>query len=279
MVQKSPQPSAAAVRHVVIVSLDGGKPSVIRTCKMPVLERLVREGAGTWEARTVFPSITLLSHASMVTGVVPREHGLLWNDWHPEKGYLKSPTIFKLAKAHDKKMVGGIFAGKEKFAHLMEKGSLDAFAATGGGATVVAEYASQFLVRARPNLTLVHFADPDSAGHSKGWGTPEQRQAFENCDRALGILGDALRRAGMWEKTVVIVTADHGGHAKTHGSAWEEDMNIPWWTSGASVRKGTLLKGPVRTIDTAATALWLLGVPVPRTMEGQPVREAYSVGS
>lgn len=211
----------------------------------------------------------------MVTGVVPREHGLTWNDWHPEKGVLKTPTIFKLAKAHDKKLVNGIFAGKEKFAHLMERGALDSFAIPDGRALVVAETAAAFFLRRRPNLTLVHFADPDSAGHSKGWGSPEQRRAFEECDQALGILLRGIDKAGMSSRTTVIVSADHGGHDKTHGSAWSEDMNIPWWTSGAGVRRGTALRGPVRTIDTAATALWLLGIPIPRTMEGQPVREAF----
>ncbi|MFY7952204.1 MAG: alkaline phosphatase family protein [Armatimonadaceae bacterium] len=276
MIQTTPTRSQTPVQHVVIVSFDGGKPSVMRSCKMPNMERVVREGAGTWAARTVFPSITLLSHASMVTGVVPREHGLLWNDWHPEKGYLKAPTIFKTAKAADKKLTSGIFAGKEKFAHLMEKGVLDAMTVTGGGAVVVADSAARFITRVKPNLTLVHFADPDSAGHSKGWGSPEQKAAFEHCDRALGILLDALKKAGIADRSVVITSADHGGHAKTHGSAWEDDMNIPWWTAGATVRRGSVLKGPVRTIDTAATALWLLGVPVPKSMEGQPVREAFS---
>jgi len=276
MFQTTPIRSKTAVQHVVIVSFDGGKPSVMRSCRMPHMERVVREGAGTWTARTVFPSITLLSHASMVTGVVPRQHGLVWNDWYPEKGYLKSPTIFKLAKASDKKLTCGIFAGKEKFAHLMEKGALDAMTVTGGGAVVVAESAATFIKRVKPSLTLVHFADPDSAGHSKGWGSREQKAAFEHCDRALGILMDALRSSGMADNSVVITSADHGGHDKTHGSAWEDDMNIPWWTWGPAVRRGTALKGPVRTIDTAATALWLLGVPVPKTMEGQPVREAYT---
>jgi len=49
---------------VFIISLDGGKPSVIAGSEMPVLKRMVAEGAHTCEARTVVPSLTRLSHAS-----------------------------------------------------------------------------------------------------------------------------------------------------------------------------------------------------------------------
>ena len=57
--------------RVFIVSFDGGKPAVIADSEMPVLKKMVSEGAHTWEARTVVPSITLLSHASMISGVGP----------------------------------------------------------------------------------------------------------------------------------------------------------------------------------------------------------------
>jgi hypothetical protein len=51
-------------------------------------------------------------------------------------------------------------------------------------------------------------------------------------------------------------------------------MVIPWITWGESVRRGVALEG-VRTMDTAATALWLLGVTLPVPLEGVPVHEAY----
>jgi len=265
-----------AVRHVVIVSFDGGKPEVMRTCRMPRLDRLRAEGAGTWDARTVYPSITLVSHTAMLTGVAPAKHGISWNEYQPEKGLLKVPTIFELVKKADKRKVTGIFAGKEKFATLLKTGTLDAFSCPDFHADIVSKAAADFIRRRKPNLTMVHFADTDGAGHDKGWGSDPQRRAFEDCDRALGTVMDAVHRAGIADRTVVIVSADHGGHAKTHGSLLADDMAIPWWTWGATVRKGTLLKGPVATFDTAATALWLLGVPLPAHCDGQPVREAYA---
>jgi len=61
--------------HVFIISIDGGKPAVIAKSRMPVLQKLVAEGAHTWAASTIFPSKTLPSHTSMLTGRYPHEHG------------------------------------------------------------------------------------------------------------------------------------------------------------------------------------------------------------
>lgn len=265
------------MRHVFIVSFDGGKPAVMQQSRMPHLERLRAEGAGTWAARTVFPSITLVSHTAMLTGVGPAKHKVDWNDWQPAKGALAVPTVFSLVKKHDKKWFTGLFAGKEKFAHLLVPGSLDAFALPGYSARKVVRAAADFIVEERPRLCFLHFSDGDGAGHSKGWGTPEQKQAFADADDALGTLMRTLRRAGIAERSVVLVSADHGGHAKTHGSALSDDMNIPWFAWGAAVRPGVALRGPVHTFDTAATALWLLGVPLPAALDGQPVREAFAL--
>ena len=69
----SAQTTPRAAR-VFIISFDGGKPSVIADSTMPVLKQMVAEGACTWEAKTVVPSLTLLSHASMISGVGPAKH-------------------------------------------------------------------------------------------------------------------------------------------------------------------------------------------------------------
>jgi arylsulfatase A-like enzyme len=77
---------------------------------------------------------------------------------------------------------------------------------------------------------------------------------------------------------VVIVTADHGGHGKDHGTDALEDVRIPWIAWGRAVQPGELPTG-IRTMDTAATALWLLGVPVPTRWEGRPVLGAFKAGA
>jgi len=61
----------------------------------------------------------------MLTGLGPQAHQILWNNFLPEKGLVKVPTIFSIAKQHG--LVTAMFVGKEKFKQLELPGSLDAF--------------------------------------------------------------------------------------------------------------------------------------------------------
>ena len=70
-------PASQRAQHVFIVSLDGGKPEVMHQSAMPFLNARVAEGAATWQAQTVFPSITLVSHTSMLSGVGPEKHKIM----------------------------------------------------------------------------------------------------------------------------------------------------------------------------------------------------------
>ena len=259
---------------------------------MPVLNRLVREGACSWTATTIYPSVTLPSHTSMLTGVGPKKHKITWNKWKPRTGVVRVPTVFAEAKAAG--FSAAMFVGKEKFRHLAQPGTLDCFdygqdlAVTTAGtgwrkptksstllAAQVAQRASVYILEHKPNLCFIHFTDTDETGHKYGWGSPEQIQAFADVDVALGVVLKAIRDAGIADESVLIVTADHGGHRKTHGGKSPDDMRIPWIAWGKDVRRDFAITAPVSTCDTAATALWLLGVPVPTWFDGTPVTSAF----
>ena len=288
--------TAAAPRaeHVFIISIDGGKPAVIAQSPMPVLKQLAAEGAYTWEAHTIYPSITLPSHTSMLTGVLPGKHQVLWNEWIPSNGLVKVPTIFVEAKRAG--FSTAMFVGKEKFRHLALPGSLDMFdfqpetedtvsKVMSGQTNVVVEptvlaktvarRAAGYITSNKPALCFIHLTDPDNTGHKYGWGSPEQIQAFGDTDVALGVILEAIRSAGIMDQSVIIVTADHGGHDKTHGLSIPEDMNIPWIAWGRGVKKNFEITTQVITCDTAATALWLLDVPRPDSFDGKPVTSAF----
>jgi predicted AlkP superfamily pyrophosphatase or phosphodiesterase len=269
----APTYAAPNTQHVFIISFDGGKPAVMQQSEMPTLKAMLAEGAGTWKAQTVFPSITLIAHTSMLTGVSPSKHKIDWNDWIPAKGLVTVPTVFTLAK--QKGLTTAMFVGKEKFKHLNVPGTLDAFEIPSYSARIVAEAAGIYILAKKPNLCFIHFADSDGAGHKYGWGTPEQKQSFADEDAALLTVKEAIQKAGIASTSVILLSADHGGHDKTHGSRSPEDMTIPWIAWGATVKRGFTITAPVTTFDTAATALWLLNVPIPKDWDGRPVISAF----
>ena len=287
-----PASAARRAEHVFIISIDGGKPAVIQATEMPNLKRMAAHGACTWEARTIMPSITLPSHTSMLTGVGPDKHHILWNNYAPEKGICQVPTIFALAKAHNPSLTTAMIVGKVKFNHLWQPGSLDLFDYKGPQtkrpetpaeriesathpALEVAKNSARYISASKPALCFIHFPDPDSAGHKFGWGSPEQQEALRHCDQAIGTIEQAVQQAGIASSSVILITADHGGHAKTHGEDIPDDRNIPWIASGAGVRS-TPLTTHIDTFDTAATALWLLDIPRPESFDGKPVTSAFT---
>jgi len=79
--------------------------------------------------------------------------------------------------------------------------------------------------------------------------------------RTLTLTLDALQEAGMRQDTLIIVTADYGGHDTTHGISQLEDMTIPWIVAGPGVHH-IALSTNVNTTDTIATVAWALGLPL-----------------
>jgi predicted AlkP superfamily pyrophosphatase or phosphodiesterase len=106
--------SAAADQHVILITLDGFPARFWRDESLPLpnLRRMAREGAAA-DAMTVSnPSITWINHTTLVTGVTPRRHGVLFNGlllrggvdqppriepWVDKERLVFAPTVYDLA--------------------------------------------------------------------------------------------------------------------------------------------------------------------------------------
>lgn len=280
----SAAPKPPRIKHVFIISYDQGNPALIHTNDLPVFHQMANEGAHTWEAYTIVPSLTLPSHTSMLTGVGIQKHQITWNDYRPTNGYVNVPTVFSLAKAAGYKTA--MFVGKEKFKHLELPGTIDTLVwpqPDDDAKSVAKVFAAEF-AKTKPNLCFIHFRDPDTVGHATGAYSREKIQALKDCDVALKTIKDAVAAAGVLEQSVFILSADHGAHdtknkegkiVGTHGDARPEDVLIPWVAWGKGVKKNFTITAPVIQYDTTATALWLLKVPLPEHLWGRPTTSAF----
>lgn len=264
--------------HLIIISIDGLRPDAIERYSARTLLRLLSEGAYTLEAETIYPSKTLPSHTSMLTGLPPSEHGVTWNsDQTRAHGVVSATTVFEAAEAEGLRTAA--FFSKSKFQHLRKPGTLDHSEAPRGlnflMATETVEAAMRYLKHRHPDLIFIHIAEPDYAGHTIGWMSSVYGWAVRRADAAVArVLAEADRFWGQGNYTVLI-TSDHGGHGRTHGSTDSRDMTIPWIAWGHGVRAGELPARTIRTMDTAATALWLLGLERPAAWVGRPVEAAF----
>ena len=104
-----------------------------------------------------------------------------------------------------------------------------------------------------------------------------QQLAAEQAGRP-GEIVAALEAGGYLSSTLIIVTADHGGHGMGHGDDSPEDRTIPWLATGPGVPPGLTLTRRVNTFDTAATAAYALKLPLPSNWDGRPVMEIFPAG-
>jgi len=265
--------SRPPIRRVLIVSYDGLRPEAIELAPMPVLQSLMETSAFTLKAQTIYPSSTLPAHSSMLGGMCPSKHGAVWNDYLPLLGYAHGTDLFDLAHAAGLKTV--MYVGKEKLRQVTEPASTDVYVFINDRDLVIVDQ----LLDHFPldfGLMFVHFPLVDMMGHEYGWLSPEQLSVAFRGDEALGKLLEGLDLRGLRTETLIIVTSDHGGHGTTHGYSYPEDMTIPWIASGPGIVP-TQLTTQVQTMDTAATAAWALGLPIPAEWDGRPVTEALGL--
>ncbi len=128
----------------------------------------------------------------------------------------------------------------------------------------------------------IDFGDVDGAQHGK-YGPTDQREvvalydaAIHYVDDHLGTLLDDLRSRGLLDRTLVVVSADHGEELWDHGSffhgvsLYDEQLHVPLIVrlpGGAHV--GTTVTTPVRAIDIVPTIADALGAPILPGFQGE----------
>lgn len=111
--QAQSQSAGASTRHVLVISVDGmGAAWYVQSSpdlKIPNLLRLKHEGSFAEGVIGVYPSVTYPSHATIVTGRMPAEHGITTNvssreagknprDWFWFANAIKVPTVWDEAR-------------------------------------------------------------------------------------------------------------------------------------------------------------------------------------
>jgi arylsulfatase len=80
-------------------------------------------------------------------------------------------------------------------------------------------------------------------------------------DEGLGEFVDAIKRIGIWENTLFLITSDHGEEFFEHGvlghgySLYQGVIHVPLIFRGPGVPAGVVVESPVQNVDLAATLL------------------------
>jgi phosphopentomutase len=209
----------------------------------------------------------------MLTGMIPEKHGIQWPGPYIGWPGMNGPSLCSVA--HDAGLSTAMVFGKEKLNYLVLPNSVDRCFGADVHDTEVKDWAVEVIEEGMPNVLFIHFPDTDRVGHEYGWLSTNQLHSVAFADGLIGEIVAALEDGGYLDSTLLIITSDHGGHGFFHGDDYPEDRTIPWLAVGPGVASDVTLTSHINTYDTAATALYALGLPIPECWDGQPILEIF----
>lgn len=250
---------------VILVSIDGMRPDGVSKCGNPFVEELMKTGSYTLTAKTVMPSVTLPCHMSMFHSVPPERHGIITNNYMPMVRPLNG--LFEQIKNAGGKST--MYYGWENLRDISRPGSLiaadylNAYTAEHSDG-VLTDRALRDIPTFKPDFVFLYMVETDEkGGHDNGWMTETYLSyifcAIDNVKRVIEAVGDEY---------TVIVTADHGGHDRIHGTALPEDTTIPMFFHGKKFAAGKVLEN-VSILDLAPTIAQIMGVNPDPAWEGK----------
>lgn len=254
-------------KKVVLISIDGMRPDGLKQCKNPYIDELQKMTSYTFSARTVFPSVTLPCHMSLFHSVPPERHGTITNFYVRQVRPI--PGLFEQLKYAGK--ASAMFYGWEPMRDVSRPDSLIkadyifsySFEHTDD---MLTDSALEYIKCKKPEFVFLYMVETDQkGGHDNGWMSDVYldyiNRAISNVKRVIESVGDEY---------AVIVTADHGGHDRDHGTDMDEDMTIPIIFYGNEFEAGKELQN-LSILDIAPTIAEIMSIQIPREWEGKSI--------
>ena len=282
-------------RDVLLITIDTARAdhfsytgtSIVRT---PRVDALASQGAGFTNAMTPVP-LTLPAHASLMTGRLPPSHTVRDNG-----SYRLPASEETLAEALARAgFATAAFVGSEVLdsTYGLDQGFAtyddDVVDSGPSGLLYYPERRGEDVVRAAerwldaqgdgPVFAWVHLFDPHTPyrppepEHSTYGSSYNGEIAYT--DRVVGMLLDHWNERRSLDRTLVVVTADHGEalgeHGeKTHGVlVHDATLRVPLVFRAAGLHAAGTIAAPVSLIDVMPTVLALLGIPSPTAVQGR----------
>jgi predicted AlkP superfamily pyrophosphatase or phosphodiesterase len=246
------QAQPAKDHHVILVSIDGFAGYSLEDPKLsvPNLRRLIRDGASARRLQVVNPSVTWPNHTSMVTGVTPSRHGVLYNGlpvrvaggpaikvepWRDKTELVRAPTVYDVAYK------AGLTTAEVDWVAIYNpptitwsfsewpnpKGTIERELVAAGVLSqedvvsfskhpitwrdeIWTKAAAHIFEKHKPNLLMFHLLATDSVQHSYAPKNLASAAALALADARLGELLAAVDRSGVRDRTTIIIVSDHG---------------------------------------------------------------------
>ncbi len=308
------QPSATGRPDIVLVTIDTLRADRLDARLMPAVDAFARSAVRFTGARSAVP-LTLPSHTTIMTGLLPPSHGVHENAGAPLDA--RHPTIAAGLRARGYRtaaFVGafvldrrfGLARGFDTYDDEIQRDpeAADRLEAERPAADVV-DRALAWMDRAdgtSPFFVWIHLYDPhapyappreylERARAARADRESPRDAAYDGevayADANVGRVLDWLRARHLLDRTVVAIAGDHGEGLGDHGEAahgmllYDSTLRVPLVVS-APGRAPSERGDPVGLADIAPTLLRAGGAAVPSAMQGRDLfgpasdRDIYS---
>jgi arylsulfatase A-like enzyme/Flp pilus assembly protein TadD len=262
----------------------------------PNLDRIAAGGVRFAHAYSPAP-LTLPAHASILTGLLPIRHGIHNNTRFRLDEHV--PTLAGIVKSAGYRtgaFIGafvldgrfGLNRGFDEYDDRLPHEGRASFHFTERRASEVVAAAAAWILpsaaRGTPWLAWVHLFDPhapyEAPAEYRAGRTPYDAEVAY-ADAMVGRLLDQLQQAGALDRTLIVITADHGESLGEHGEmthglfAYNSTLAVPLVLKGPAIAPA-IVEAPVLHTDITPTILDLIGLAIPGSMDGQSLVHAPS---
>lgn len=216
-------------QYVVMISLDGFRHDYIELHEAKHLNTIAKQGVRAVSMTPVYPSNTFPNHLSLVTGLLPKNHGIVNNRFYdksrPKKDsfaryelgdggadstWIKATPLWNLVEYHG--MKAATFFWPESDARI--SGALPTYHYHYSKYSDYQERVDQIInwlklpEISRPRFIAGYFSLTDSVGHDEGPFADKTYDAVQKIDALIGQLYQRINQLDL-EVNLVIVS-DHG---------------------------------------------------------------------
>jgi predicted AlkP superfamily pyrophosphatase or phosphodiesterase len=252
--------------HVFIIGIDGAG-NAVKDAYTPHIDALLINGAYTYEAQAAFPPISSECWGALFHGVPPEKHQLnndnVIKQHYPEDSSF--PSFMKLARKKWPDCHLASFSSWEP----INSGIIEQSSSCRVASMKDDELAKGAAAYIRDNkdikIMFIQFDDIDAAGHKYGFWSKEYFEKITETDAHVGLVIEAIKDAGLFNDSLIIICADHGGGAvdvKDHGSNHPLDMNIFWGCFSSNFKQGHFITDEITIMDTAAVVANAIGLDI-----------------
>ena len=214
--------------YVILVSFDGFRWDYSERGLTPNLDKMKNDGVHALSLQPCFPTKTFPNHYSLITGLYPENHGIIFNTF--TNPFTKERYSLKNRKAVRE---GKWYIG-ESFWETAERNGIITGSYFWPGSELNDEsrrptyfkhynHNQPYLSRVdsiinwlslpaieRPRFISIYFHDTDSYGHDYGPNSEQLNKSISRLDSIMGYLHESLERINLIDSTNIILVSDHG---------------------------------------------------------------------